>query len=128
MRLLLDSHALLLFWDGKASLSAVARAAIEEFDNEKYVSHVTAWEVAIKFSLGKMKLAVPFDDLFPGALRANGFRELPTSLEHFRELLVVPFHHRDPFDRLLIAQARVEGLTLVSSDARFGAYGVPLLW
>ncbi|MGA3182473.1 MAG: type II toxin-antitoxin system VapC family toxin [Verrucomicrobiota bacterium] len=58
----------------------------------------------------------------------NGFRELPTSLEHFRELLVVPFHNRDPFDRLLIAQARVEGLTLVSSDTRFRAYGAPLLW
>jgi PIN domain nuclease of toxin-antitoxin system len=128
MRLLLDTHALLWFWEGNAALSAAARAAIEELDNEKLVSHVTAWEVAIKVSLGKLKLAAPYNDLFPGTLMASGFGELPTNLEHFRELLKVPFHHRDPFDRLLIAQARVEGLTLVSSDSRFKAYGVPLLW
>jgi PIN domain nuclease of toxin-antitoxin system len=128
MRLLLDTHALLWFWEGNAALSAVARAAIEELDNGKHVSHVTVWEVAIKVSLGKLKLAVPYNDLFPGALMANGFRVLPTSFERFRELLMLPFHHRDPFDRLLIAQARVEGFTLVSSDTRFRAYGVPLLW
>lgn len=128
MRLLLDTHALLWFWEGNAALSATAREAIEELDNEKLVSHVTAWEVAIKVSLGKLKLAVPYNDLFPGALVANGFRVLPTNLEHFRELLMVPFHHRDPFDRLLLAQARVEGLTLVSSNTRFRAYGVPLPW
>jgi PIN domain nuclease of toxin-antitoxin system len=128
MRLLLDSHALLWFWEGSAALSATARAAIEESDNEKHVSHVTAWELAIKISLGKLKLGVPYADLFPGTLVANGFHALPTKFEHFQELLMVPFHHRDPFDRLLIAQARVEGLTLVSSDMRFRAYGMPLLW
>jgi len=128
MRLLLDSHALLWFWEGNVALSPVARAAIEALDNEKYVSHVTAWEIAIKVSLGKLKLAVSYNDLFPGMLMAHGLCEVPTRLEHFRELLNVPFYHRDPFDRLLIAQTRVEGLTLVSRDTRFREYGVPLLW
>jgi PIN domain nuclease of toxin-antitoxin system len=128
MRLLLDSHALLWFCEGNASLSAPARAAIEDSSNEKYVSHATAWEVAIKSSLGKLMLAVPYEELFPGALLANGFFTLPADFSHYRELLTMPFHHRDPFDRLLIAQASREGLTLVSKDPHFAAYGVSLLW
>ena len=122
MKLLLDSHALLWFCEGNAALSAPARAAIEDLGNEKYVSHITAWEVAIKASLGKLELAVPFEELFPGALLINGFLALPPDFRHYRELLTLPF------DRLLIAQARVEGLTLVSCDPHFPAYGVPLLW
>jgi PIN domain nuclease of toxin-antitoxin system len=128
MRLLLDSHAFLWFCEGSASLSAKARAAIEDPANEKFVSHATAWEVAIKASLGKLMLGVPFDELFPGALVSNGFLTLLPDFRHYRELLTLPFHHRDPFDRLLIAQARVEGLTLVSCDPHFPAYGVPVLW
>lgn len=128
MRLLLDAHALLWFWDGSPSLTSSARAAIENPANEKHVSHGTAWEVAIKVSLGKLKLAVPYDDLFPGAVLANGFWLLSTDVRHFQMLLSLPFHHRDPSDRLLIAQAVAEGMTLVSSDPHFPAYGVPLLW
>ena len=128
MKLLLDSHALLWFCDGNASLSGPARAAIEDARNEKHVSHATAWEVAIKVRLGKLKLAVPFAELFPGALLTNGFRVLPPDFRHYQELLTLPFHHRNPFDRLLVAQARVEGLTLVSCDKHFAAYGVALLW
>ena len=71
---------------------------------------------------------MPYEELFPGALLANGFLPLPHEFRHYRELLTLPFHHRDPFDRLLSAQARVEGLTLVSKDPHFAAYGVPLLW
>src|SRR5437763_14018032 len=108
MRLLLDSHALLWFCEGNALLSVPARAAIEDLDNQKYVSYATAWEVAIKVRLGKLKLLVPYDDLFPGALVANGFDALMPDFQHFRELLALPMHHRDPFDRMLIAQARVE--------------------
>ncbi|MBI4325328.1 MAG: type II toxin-antitoxin system VapC family toxin [Chloroflexi bacterium] len=128
MRLLLDSHAFLWFCEGSASLSTKARAGIEDPANDKFVSHATAWEVAIKASLGKLKLAVPYDELFPGALQTNGFEALSTGWRHYRELLTLPFHHRDPFDRLLVAQARVEGLTLVSCDPHFPAYGVPVLW
>jgi PIN domain nuclease of toxin-antitoxin system len=128
MRLLLDAHTLLWFCDGNPSLTSSARAAIEDPANEKHVRHVTAWEVAIRVSLGKLRLAVPYGDFFPGAVLANGFQLLATDLRHFQMLLSLPFHHRDPFDRLLIAQALVEGMTLVSCDPHFPAYGVPLCW
>jgi PIN domain nuclease of toxin-antitoxin system len=128
MRLLLDSQALLWFCEGNASLSAAARTAIEDAQNEKFVSHATAWEVAIKTSLGKLKLAVPYEDFFPGVLLANGFQELAPDFRHYRELIGLPFHHRDPFDRLLIAQAKIEGFTVVTSDPQFSAYDIPLLW
>lgn len=128
MKLLLDSHTFLWFCDGNAFLSKQARVAIEDARNEKYVSHATAWEVAIKIRLGKLKLAAPFEDLFPGALLTNGFVALMPDFRHYQELLTLPFHHRDPFDRLLVAQARIEGLTLVSCDKQFASYAVPLLW
>src|SRR5437762_4151675 len=127
MRLLLDSHALLWFCEGSASLSQPARAAIENVENDTYVSHASAWEIAIKASLGKLKLAMTFEELFPGALISNAFRPLLSDFRHYRELLTLPPHHRDPFDRLLIAQVRVEGLTLVSCDPHFQPYGIPLL-
>jgi PIN domain nuclease of toxin-antitoxin system len=92
------------------------------------VSRATAWEVAIKVSLGKLSLAVSYEELFPSALLSNGFRDLSPDFRHFRELLSLPLHHRDPFDRLLIAQARVEGMSVVSCDLQFPSYGVPLIW
>jgi len=101
---------------------------MEDQTNERYVSHATAWEIAIKLSLGKLEIEVPFDALFPGVLSANGFSVLQSDFRHYRALLELPFHHRDPFDRLLIAQAKVEDMTLVTNDANIGAYGVPLLW
>jgi len=106
----------------------IARAAIEDPTNEKWISHATAWEVAIKVSLGKLRLLIPYEDLFPGALKASGFSALPPDFRHYRELLNLPRHHGDPFDRLLIAQASVEGFTIVSRDPHFASYGVPLLW
>ena len=126
MRLLLDSQALLWFCEGNASLSAAARTAIEDPQNEKFISHTTAWE--IKISLGKLKLAVPYEDFFPGVLLASGFQELAPDFRYYRELLALPFHHRDPFDRLLIAQAKAEELTVVTSDTQLRAYGIPILW
>jgi PIN domain nuclease of toxin-antitoxin system len=128
MKLLLDTHALLWFCEGNPSLSAVAREAIEDESNERFVSHASAWEIAIKLSLGKLKIQATFDELFPGVISANSFLSLQASYDHYRELLQLPLHHRDPFDRLLIAQAIVEGLTLVTFDHSMPAYGVPLLW
>ncbi|MBM3821513.1 MAG: type II toxin-antitoxin system VapC family toxin [Verrucomicrobia bacterium] len=128
MKLLLDAHTLLWFYEGSPSLSLPARAAIEDPANEKHVSHATAWEIAIKVSLGKLKLAVPYEDVYPNAVAANGFLVLPLDFRHLRELLTLPFHHRDPFDRLLIAQAFVEEMTLVSCDPHFPAYGAKVLW
>lgn len=128
MRLLLDSHSFLWFCEGNPSLSSAARAAIEDSRNEVWISHATAWELAIKVGLKKLDLRLPYEELFPGAVHANGFGILLPDFRHYRELVPLPWHHRDPFDRLLIAQAKCEGLTLVSRDPKFSAYGMPVLW
>lgn len=84
--------------------------------------------MAIKISLGKLPLQVDFDVIFPGVLDANGFQMLPASSEHYSGLIGMPRHHGAPFDRLMISQAKVEGLTIITCDPHFHAYGVPLLW
>jgi PIN domain nuclease of toxin-antitoxin system len=128
MRLLIDTHALLWFCEGNPALSDAARAAMEDAAHERYVSHATAWETAIKLSIGKLELKAAYEDVFPGVLDANGFKLLPPAVEHYKALIPLPRHHGDPFDRLIIAQAKVEGLTVVTSDGHFPDYGVPLLW
>ena len=128
MRLLIDTHALIWFCEGNSNLSPVARAAMEDDANERYISHTVPWEMAIKLSLGKLQLQVDYDRIFPDALVANGFQMLPARLEHYQGLITLPRHHGDPFDRLMIAQAQAEGLTLITCDTHFPAYGVPLLW
>jgi PIN domain nuclease of toxin-antitoxin system len=128
MRLLIDTHALIWFCEGNAALSAPARAAMEDSANERFISQVTPWEMAIKLSLGKLRLQTDFAEIFPGVVDANGFAMLPPSFEHYRALLSLPRHHSDPFDRLIIAQAKVEGLAIITSDPHFAAYGAPLLW
>jgi PIN domain nuclease of toxin-antitoxin system len=92
------------------------------------VSHASAWEVAIKTSLGKLKLQIPYEDVFPAAVLANGFAVLTPRFDHYRALIGLPWHHRDPFDRLLVAQAQTESLTLVSKDPHFWTYGISILW
>lgn len=128
MRLLLDTHALLWFCEGNPALSAAARESMEDSANELYVSHATPWEVAIKVALGKLDLQAGYDTIFPGVLNANGFKLLPTTVNHYRGVIGLPRHHGDPFDRLIIVQAQVEGLTIITCDSEFSAYGVPLLW
>jgi PIN domain nuclease of toxin-antitoxin system len=128
MRLLLDTHALIWFCEGKPALSPRARAAMEDAGNECFVSHATAWEMAIKLNLGKLVLDMDYGMIFPGVLDANGFTLLPPSLAHYQLLVTLPSLHGDPFDRLLIAQAQIEGMTLVSCDPHFPMYGVPVLW
>jgi len=128
MKLLLDTHTLLWFIAGSATLSVSARSLIEDAANEKFVSIVSIWETAIKVSIGKMSLSAPFDVLFPHQLQINGFELLPVKVEHTSVITTLPFHHRDPFDRLLIAQAIKEKLTLVSADEIFDDYGMARLW
>lgn len=106
MKLLLDTHTLLWFIAGSPSLSASARSLIEDAANEKFVSIVSIWETAIKVSIGKMTLTEFFDDLFPHQLQINGFELLPVKVEHTSVITTLSFHHRDPFDRLLTAQAK----------------------
>ena len=123
MKLLLDTHALLCWLDDPGLLSQTARDVIAEPANEVFVSAAVTWEIAIKRSLGK--LAAPAD--LQSVLSACGFRELPIAVAHSLATGSLPDHHRDPFDRMLIAQAIVEKATIVSRDANIMRYGVPLI-
>ncbi|MBI1765873.1 MAG: type II toxin-antitoxin system VapC family toxin [Acidobacteria bacterium] len=128
MNLLLDTHTLLWFALGNAQLSATARQLIEDPANTKFVSPASYWEIAIKISIGKYVLHQPYETFFDRAIRQNGFLILPIELRHTAALTNLPYHHRDPFDRLLVAQAMVEGLSLVSIDAVLDAYPIQRLW
>ncbi len=123
MRLLLDTHTLLWTLGEPASLGSRARDAIEDEGNDVFVSAVSVWEIAIKRALGK--LAAP-DDIVAG-IASQGFSPLPISLHHADLAGALPRHHADPFDRMLVAQAEAEGLTLVTRDARMPRYGVRTL-
>lgn len=126
--LLLDSHTLLWFAWGDPKLSANAQALIEEPSLRKLVSVATCWEITIKAGLGKIKLGVTSQEFLSRALAITGFELLPIALEHATFVEKLPPHHRDPFDRLLVAQALVEGLSIVSADALFDAYGARRCW
>ena len=128
MNLLLDTHTPLWFIAGSANLSASARGLIEYAANEKFVSAASVWEIAIKVSIGKPALSASFDVLFPHQLEINGFELLPVKIEHASVVAGLPFHHRDPFDRLLLAQAIKEEMTLVSADKNFDDYAINRLW
>ena len=127
-RLRLDTHALLWSLENDPRLSPTARLAVESLDYLSYVSHASAWEVAIKVSLGKLRLPISYAELFPRWLVANNFQVLAPDFRHYAALLTLPRHHGDPFDRLLIAQAQTERMTLVTCDGRFAPHGIPLLW
>jgi len=128
MKLLLDTHAFLWFIMGSSNLSETARALIEDPANENLLSVASLWEMAIKVSLGKLTLASSFDDLIPRQLGLNGIELLNIKVDHTSVVATLPFHHRDPFDRLLIAQAIVEKMPMVSIDAAFDAYPIQRLW
>jgi PIN domain nuclease of toxin-antitoxin system len=128
MRLLLDTHAWLWFVLGDESLSPGARALIEDSANEKLVSPASYWELAIKISIGKYALPQPFGQFVLRAIEGQGFSILPVLPSHAEGVCNLPFHHRDPFDRLLIAQTLTERLSLVSDDVQMDAYGVQRLW
>jgi len=128
MNLLLDTHTFLWFIAGNTNLSAAARSAIEDVNNNRYLSVASLWEIAIKVSIDKLVLSEPFETLIPEQLAENGIELLDISVEHTAHIISMPFHHRDPFDRLIAAQAKVEKMTLVSVDTIFDTYGVNRLW
>ncbi len=128
MKALLDTHTLLWMADDSPELSQTARAALLPSTAEKYYSVVSLWEISIKVGLGKLPLRQPLEN-FLRALEGNPHL-VPLALvrDHFVRYAALPFHHRDPFDRMLIAQALSENLTVVGNDAAFDAYGVHRLW
>jgi len=128
MDLLLDTHSFLWFITGQPELSGTARSLIEDTTNNKWVSIASAWEIAIKVNTGKIDLTLPFDDLFPGQLFQNNFGLLTIRWQHLRQVSNLPLHHRDPFDRLMVAQSLAEDMAVVSADKAFDAYGVKRLW
>ena len=128
MTLLLDTHALLWFVEHAPELSERARAAIEDPDNIPAFSIASVWEMAIKIRLGKLRMSRPLYPEFAGMLKDRGFQQLDISYRHASEIAGMLLHHRDPFDRLLIAQAIVENLPIVSADQAFDPYAVTRIW
>ncbi len=128
MKYLLDTHTLLWFLTNDKKLSDRARQLIENSNNESFLSIVSLWEIAIKTALGKLDLAEPFEQMFPKQLQLNRIEVLDITVDSLIKLTTLPFHHRDPFDRLIIAQGLVEEVPIISVDTVFDAYGVDREW
>ena len=128
MALLLDTHAFLWFIDDDPRLSPFAAERIGDPAERVLVSVVSLWEIVIKIGTGKLALDRPPVELWPESLATNNFEPLPVTSEHVLAVSPLPLYHRDPFDRLLIAQAIVEKLDLVSVDSAFDRYPVQRVW
>ena len=128
MRLLLDTHALLWWLDGDRRLSRRARTAIGEAENTVFVSAASAWEITTKNRLGKLPGAADVAADVAGAVSGQGFAPLDITIVHAQRAGRLPGEHRDPFDRMLIAQSQLEDLQIVTDDNVFDAYGVERLW
>jgi PIN domain nuclease of toxin-antitoxin system len=128
MRYLLDTHAFLWFVTANPRLSATARQTILSPAQEIFLSIVTPWEIAIKVGLGKLVLSEPLAVYIPRELKRNQIQLLPVTIDHTATVSALPPHHRDPFDRMLIAQALTEGIPVLSADRAFDPYGVTRLW
>jgi PIN domain nuclease of toxin-antitoxin system len=128
MKVLLDTHAF-IWWDSDPTkLSPQARAACQDRANVVLLSVASAWEMQIKLQLGKLNLYLPLAEVIASQQQTNDVQILPVALEHVLALQNLPAHHRDPFDRLLIAQANVEEAVLISHDPVFAHYPVKVLW
>ncbi|MBD2776266.1 type II toxin-antitoxin system VapC family toxin [Iningainema tapete] len=128
MRLLLDTHTFIWFVINSPRLSVVVRGLIEDENNEKLLSIASVWEMAIKHSSGKLSFSLPFREFIEQQLSINSMELLNINLEHTYVVAKLPVHHRDPFDRLLIAQVMVEKIPILSVDSAFDAYPVQRLW
>jgi PIN domain nuclease of toxin-antitoxin system len=128
MRLLLDTQAFLWFIMGDPRTSHKVRSLIEDKSHEKVLSAVTPWEIAIKVGLKKLVLNEPFDVVIPREINSGGFSWLSIELRHTVVVATLPNHHRDPFDRMLAAQALVEAMPILSVDPALDAYGVTRIW
>ena len=127
MKLLLDTHIFIWWADQPEKLSPAALSALEDEANELLLSVASVWEMQIKIQLGKLKLSLPLKELVKNQQEINDLTVSPVALTHVLALDALPFHHKDPFDRLLIAQSIAEGLTIVTADSQFSTYSVKLL-
>lgn len=128
MRLLLDTHAFLWYILDDPRLTAKADSLISDANNEIEISPASYWEIAIKIRLKKYSLPEPYQVFMDREIAINGFRILHIEPKHTAPITTMPFHHRDPFDRLIVAQALAERIAVVSGDADLDAYGVQRLW
>jgi len=127
MRYLLDTHTLIWFISGDKELSSKARKAIEADDTINFVSIASLWEISIKISMERLELNSPFDKLAEQMVD-NNFQILPVTFEDVLMLSSLPFHHKDPFDRMIIVQGITNKLTIISKDKSFSDYKPKLLW
>jgi PIN domain nuclease of toxin-antitoxin system len=125
---LLDTHTFLWFITGDRSISKRAREIIDTPSNRPLLSIASLWEIAIKVSIGKLTLHKEYDDMMTEQLSHNGIELLPIDFAHLTAVSKLPLHHRDPFDRLIIAQAMSENIPLVSADVAFDAYDITRIW
>jgi PIN domain nuclease of toxin-antitoxin system len=128
MRLLLDTHTFIWWASEPGKLSPTALGLCEDANSTLYLSVGSVWEMQIKHQLGKLELREPLDEIIQTQQTANHLQLLPIEVNHILELYRLPYHHRDPFDRLLITQAKVEGLSLLSGDSVFSQYAVRVIW
>ncbi|MEH2176720.1 type II toxin-antitoxin system VapC family toxin [Nostoc sp.] len=128
MQVLLDTHTLIWFFQGNKNFSEKMRLLIEDENNEKLISIVSVWEMSIKQSIGKLKFSLPIKTFIEQKLALNDFNLLNINLDHIDVITTLPLQHRDPFDRILIAQAMVEKIPIISVDTVFDAYSITRLW
>ena len=128
MNLLMDSHTVLWFGSDNPKLSPVAIDLIEDSRNQIFVSIASLWEIAIKISLGKLQIEQPLGEYVKTHLFSNDIQILPISQSHIMQVIMMPFHHKDPFDRMIVAQSLVENIPIIGIDAKFDAYGIRRFW
>jgi PIN domain nuclease of toxin-antitoxin system len=128
MKILLDTQAFLWIVADAPELSKKAKKIFLDQENDLFLSLASIWEMAIKLSLGKLKLKQPIEKFLPAQLQENSILQLDISFRHVVGVASLPFHHRDPFDRLIISQAIQENLLILSSDVTFDAYNIQRLW
>jgi PIN domain nuclease of toxin-antitoxin system len=128
MKLLLDTHAFIWWIDDDVRLSTAARTLLRDRGNDAFVSIATIWEIAIKVGVGRLRMPAELRPFLADQIARAGFSLLPIAFEHVVAVHALPQHHRDPFDRLLIAQCRQEDLSLVSRDGKFALYDLELVW
>ena len=128
MKILLDTHAFIWFVESNAKLSATAKALIENPNTEVKLSIASVWEMAIKVSTGKLSFTQPLDQFVPRQMAINRIELLTLEMAHTFAIIGLPFHHRDPFDRILLTQSLVENMPLVSNDMAFDQYGAKRIW